>query len=231
VYPWSTAHCAEPGPPSTRPIVNRSVALQSAIERALRNAGIGVADVAGFDLYSCFPAAVQLSLAALGMSPDDPRGSTLTGGLPYFGGPGANYVTHAIACAAEACRQAPGSTSLVVGVGGAPSDFAAGVFSAQRHGAGWVHDECEDVRPQLEAARVPVDEGREGVAVVDAMTVLHDRTEGPTRVALVASFEDGTRVGAQSPSAEVARALSGESLAGHKVRVFTRDSRAYFDAG
>jgi hypothetical protein len=86
------------------------------------------------------------------------------------------------------------------------------------------------VKPTLEAARVRVDEGREGVAVVDAMTVLHDRTEGPTRVALVARFDDGARVGAQSPSAAVARALTGESLVGHQVRVFVRDGRTYFDA-
>jgi acetyl-CoA C-acetyltransferase len=169
-------------------------------------------------------------MAALGLAADDPRGLTLTGGLPYFGGPGANYVTHAIACAAEACRREAGSHSLVVGVGGAPSDFAAGVFSTEPPPAGWSHDECDDVKPQLEAARVRVDEGRDGVAVVDAMTILHDRSAGPTRVALVATFEDGARVGAQSPSAEVARALSGESLVGHKVQVFVRDDHTYFSA-
>jgi acetyl-CoA C-acetyltransferase len=230
VYPLSTAHCAELGPPSTRPSVNRSMALHAAVEHALRGAGCGVDDVDSFDLYSCFPAAVQLSLDALGLAPGDPRGFTLTGGLPYFGGPGANYVTHGIACAGEAVRRAPGSRSMVVGVGGAPSDFAAGVFSAQRPADGWVHDECADVKPALDAARVRVDDGREGVAIVDAMTVLHDRTEGPTRVALVARFDDGARVGARSPSASVARALTGESLVGHRVRIHVRDGRSYFDA-
>jgi acetyl-CoA C-acetyltransferase len=230
VYPLATAHCAELGPPSTRQSVNRSVALQAAAEHALRGASCGVDDIDRFDLYSCFPAAVQLSLAALGLDPGDPRGFTLTGGLPYFGGPGANYVTHGIACASEAVRRSPGSRSMVVGVGGAPSDFAAGVFSSERPEAGWVHDQCDDVKPALEAARVRVDEAREGVAIVDAMTVLHDRADGPTRVALVASFDDGARVGAQSPSAAVARALTGESLVGHRVRVYVRDGRSYFDA-
>lgn len=34
---------------------------------------------------------------ALGLSGDDPRGLTLTGGLPYFGGPGNSYSAHGIA--------------------------------------------------------------------------------------------------------------------------------------
>jgi acetyl-CoA C-acetyltransferase len=174
---------------------------------------------------------VQLGLSALGIAPSDPRRLTLTGGLPYFGGPGANYVTHAIACAAEACRRRPGSTSLVVGLGGAPSDFAAAVFAAEPPARPWEYDECADVTPQLEATRVPVVDDREGIATVDAMTIVHDRTGGPTRVALVARFDDGARVGAQSPDASVAQALTDTSLVGDKVRIFLRDGRAYFDAG
>ena len=231
VYPWSTVHCTEVGPPSTRPALHRSVAIRTAIERALRDAAVGVDDIAHFDLYSCFPAAVQLSLAVLGLAPDDPRHLTLTGGLPYFGGPGANYVTHGISCAVEACRRTPGSNALVVGLGGAPSDFAAGVFSSARPATAWHYEECADVTPALEAAKVPVNQGREGNAVVDAMTIVHDRIDGPVRTALVASFEDGARVGAQSPDAELARALSDTSLVGHKVRIFVRDGQSYFDAG
>jgi acetyl-CoA C-acetyltransferase len=231
VYPWSTVHCTEVGPPSTRPSLHRSVAIRTAIERALRDATLGVGDIAHFDLYSCFPAAVQLSLDTLGLAPDDPRRLTLTGGLPYFGGPGANYVTHGIACAVEACRRTPGSAALVVGLGGAPSDFAAGVFSSEPPAAEWRYDECADVTPSLEAAKVPINQGREGEATVDAMTVVHDRTDGPVRAALVASFPDGARVGAQSPSADEARALSDTSLVGHKVRIYVRDGQSYFDAG
>ena len=60
-------------------------------------AGIGVDDVATFDLYSCFPFPVFVICEALGLAADDPRGLTLTGGLPYFGGPGNSYSLHGIA--------------------------------------------------------------------------------------------------------------------------------------
>jgi acetyl-CoA C-acetyltransferase len=215
--------------PSGRPALHRSDALRAAVQRALRNASQGIDDVGAFDLYSCFPAAVQLSLDALGVRPDDERRLTLTGGLPYFGGPGANYVTHAIACAVERARREPSSTSLVVGLGGAPSDYATGVFAAAPPSSRWTFDECVDVRDELEAACVPIDNGREGAATVDAMTVVHDRDDGPVRVPLIASFEDGARVGATSPDASLARDLSETSLVGAKVRIWVRDGRSYFE--
>lgn len=37
------------------------------------------------DLYSCFPCVVQIAADVLGMAHDDPRGFTVTGGLPFYG--------------------------------------------------------------------------------------------------------------------------------------------------
>jgi len=58
-----------------------------AVREALAMAGIGVDEVATFDLYSCFPVPVFNICDPMGIAPDDPRGLTLTGGLPFFGGP------------------------------------------------------------------------------------------------------------------------------------------------
>ena len=68
-----------------------------AARRALAMAGIAVADLATIDLYSCFPIAVFNICDGLPIAPDDRRGLTLTGGLPFFGGAGNNYSMHAIA--------------------------------------------------------------------------------------------------------------------------------------
>ena len=75
-----------------------------------------VDEVDHLDLYSCFA-------SSLGVRPRRPRhraadrGLTVTGGLPYHGGPGSNYITHALAAMAEALRADPGSLGLVTGVG------------------------------------------------------------------------------------------------------------------
>jgi acetyl-CoA C-acetyltransferase len=229
VYPWSLVHRADAVPPSGRPVYHRSPALTETVQLVLRHAGVGLDDLAWFDLYSCFPAAVQLSVQALGLDPFDRRGLTLTGGLPYFGGPGANYVTHAIVCMVHACRTAPERPGLVVGLGGAPSDFAAGVFAAMPPAGDPVVDPGDDGKVEVDVGRVPIVEGRGGPAVVEAMTVLHDRDGGPVRVPLVARFPDGSRTGARSPSAGVARQLAGRNLVGETVRIVVHEEHATFE--
>ena len=73
------------------------------------------ADVAHLDLYSCFASSVCFALDALGISEDDGRGVTQTGGLPYHGGPGSNYMTHALAAMVETLRGDPGSFGVTSG--------------------------------------------------------------------------------------------------------------------
>src|SRR4051794_35134793 len=86
-------------------------------KRALEMAGVSLDDIALFDLYSCFPVAVEVGAEELGLALDDPRGLTVTGGLPYAGGPGNNYVMHSVAAMAEKLRGRPGAYGLVTGNG------------------------------------------------------------------------------------------------------------------
>ena len=85
--------------------------------RALGQAGVGVDDCAHLDLYSCFGSSVNFMRDALGIGPDDPRPLTVTGGLPYHGGAGSDYLTHAIAQMTRVLRADPGAFGLVTGVG------------------------------------------------------------------------------------------------------------------
>src|SRR5579885_2751525 len=94
-----------------------SPAIAAAGSQALRGAGITIADVDLFDIYSCFPSAVQLALDALGIALDDPRPLTVTGGLAAFGGPGSNYSMHAIAGMLDRLRARPGTRGLVTALG------------------------------------------------------------------------------------------------------------------
>ncbi|HXA12687.1 MAG TPA: acetyl-CoA acetyltransferase, partial [Mycobacterium sp.] len=66
--------------------LGRGPASVIALREALTVAGIGIDDIATFDLYSCFPVPVFNICDGVGLAGDDPRGLTLTGGLPFFGG-------------------------------------------------------------------------------------------------------------------------------------------------
>jgi acetyl-CoA C-acetyltransferase len=129
IYPRS--HCSlQDRPALERPRLDQSVAMRSAYGAALERAGINARDLAVMDLYSCFPIAIFEACTALGIATDDPRGLTVTGGLPYFGGPGSNYSMHAIVNVVTRLRQTPGGYGLVGANGGFLSKHAVGVYSA-----------------------------------------------------------------------------------------------------
>src|SRR5262249_20699176 len=56
---------------SERETLSASPAIAAAGRAALESAGYGIDDVARFDLYSCFPSAVEIALGALGLRGPD----------------------------------------------------------------------------------------------------------------------------------------------------------------
>jgi acetyl-CoA C-acetyltransferase len=101
-----------------------------AYRNALAGAGIEAEQIGAADLYSCFPIAVWVAMDVLDMTLDDPRPLTLTGGLPFFGGPGNNYSTHGIAEMVHWLRAQPEPSYGVVGAnGGYLSKHAVGVYA------------------------------------------------------------------------------------------------------
>ena len=221
VRPLSIAAAKEPGPPSVRQSIGASVALDRAVEQALELARLDAGAIDRFDLYSCFPAAVQLAVRAFGIGAEDPRPRTVTGGLPYFGGPGASYTIHAIVSMVEELRADAGSIGAVVGVGGMVDDFSVGIYSTGD--APFRSADLGVVAPGAELR--PDGSGR---AVVDAMTVLHDRDLGPTNAPIIARFEDGSRLGARAADADLPATLAGTSLVGREVIIDTVDGRSRY---
>ncbi|MGB0920659.1 MAG: hypothetical protein ACPG1C_04980 [Alphaproteobacteria bacterium] len=116
--------------PSERPNLATSPMAGKVVDRALDLAEKDIAGIDGLDIYSCFPCAVSMLTDHLGIPTDGSRALTLTGGLPYLGGPGNNYSMHALAEALWRCRQRPDDFTLVTCNGGFLSKHATGVFSA-----------------------------------------------------------------------------------------------------
>jgi acetyl-CoA C-acetyltransferase len=83
-----------------------------------------------FDLQ-LLPFPVFVICEALGIDGDDPRGLTLTGGLPYFGDPGNSYSLHGIAETVSELREAPGQFGFVGANGGIMSKYSVGIYSTE----------------------------------------------------------------------------------------------------
>src|SRR5205814_519899 len=107
VFPLAGADAHDHWYVSSRRDLHSSPAIGAAGRAVFGAAGIGPGDVAHVDLYSCFPAAVQIGAAELGFPLE--RSLTVTGGLTFGGGPGNNYVTHSIAAMVDELRRGPGA--------------------------------------------------------------------------------------------------------------------------
>lgn len=192
-----------------------SPAIRVGARAALAAAGAGVADIAHIDLYSCFSSAVEIAADAIGLAHDDPRGLTLTGGLPYFGGPGNAYSMHAIAEVAARCRAAPGSKGLVFANGGYLTKHSFGIWSTEPK----PFDRADPAGYQAEIdgeASPPFTETPAGEGSIETFTVVHDRGV-PAFAIIVGRQADGTRFLAQMH--EGAGALIDVPAIGRRVTV------------
>src|SRR5439155_22433965 len=78
VYLWGCADAHDLWFISERVNYHGSPAIAAAGRQALAMAGLGIDAIDFFDLYSCFPSAVQIGRDMLGVPADDPRPLTVT---------------------------------------------------------------------------------------------------------------------------------------------------------
>src|SRR6185437_9370687 len=146
--------------------LSASPAAVLAVAHALEVAGIGLADLAAMDLYSCFPAPVFNICDGLGIAPDDPRGLTVTGGLPFFGGAGNNYSMHAIAQTVRRLRARRDAVGLVAANGGFLSKYSVGIYSATPRD--FAPFDSKPLQAEVDGWAAPaMDQGFEGEAAVE----------------------------------------------------------------
>lgn len=164
-----------------------STAMALAYEQALQEANVSIEQICYLDIYSCFPIAVFSALDALGIEADDPRGLTVTGGLPYFGGPGNNYSSHALVELVHRLRADPGSFGLLGANGGFLSTHAVGVYSTKPKA--WHACDSSTLQAQVNAIPAPAFTlDPHGWGHVESYTVLHDKS-GPREVIVIGRLD------------------------------------------
>jgi acetyl-CoA C-acetyltransferase len=171
-----------------------SPAIRGVVKKTFEMAGKALTDVAMFDLYSCFPSAVEIACQEVGVEEEnDPRDFTVTGGLPYFGGPGNNYVMHSIAEMVQRVRHQPGSFGLVTANGNYVTRHAAGLYSTQPIVGEWKRESPGVLQRELDAMpKAPFTETPNGVGTVESYTVVHSKS-GPETGIVVGRLADGMR--------------------------------------
>ncbi|AKN17056.1 acetyl-CoA acetyltransferase [Mycobacterium haemophilum DSM 44634] len=218
VYPHAGTAAHDTAAIAERAELNRSAAIRIAGARVLELAGIDdIGDIDYVDLYSCFPSAVQVAAAELGLSLDDPgRPLTVTGGLTFAGGPWSNYVMHSIATMAELLVDNPGRRGLITANGGYLTKHSFGVYSTEPP----AEFRWEDVQSAVD--REPTRDGPlkwEGVGTVEAWTTPFNRDGQPEKAFLAVRTPDGSRALAVIADPVAAEITVCEDIGGAKVTV------------
>jgi acetyl-CoA C-acetyltransferase len=173
---------------SERAEPDRSPAI-TANGRALAElAGIAPADADYVDLYSCFPSAVRVQAAELGLT--DGRALTVTGGMSFGGGPLNNYVLQSTARMMDVLREDPGSSGLITSISGMITKHGMGLWSTNPADKGFqVADVSEQALAQTRAAAA--DPNYQGPADVIAYTVTYERDVPHSGIVIARAAQQG----------------------------------------
>jgi acetyl-CoA C-acetyltransferase len=218
VFPYAGTDAHDTYAISERAELHRSPAIRIGGTRALELAGLGIDDMDYVDLYSCFPSAVQVAAAELGLPADDAaRPLTVTGGLTFAGGPWNNYVAHSIATMAGLLTANPGSRGLITANGGYLTKHSFGVYGTQPPKSEFRWEDTQSA-VDSEPTRIAVTEW-EGVGTVEAWTTPFDRDGRPEKAFLSVRTPDERRTLAVITDPSATAQTVDEDIGGAKVNV------------
>ncbi|MEM9175375.1 MAG: acetyl-CoA acetyltransferase [Myxococcota bacterium] len=224
---WSVV---DPWHVSERPSFAEVPAMATCHRTALANAGLDLDEIELLDFYSCFPIAVSMACEMLGLDQGDPRGFSITGGLPYAGGPGNSYSFHSLAEACERLQAGAAGTALVTGNGWYLTKHSATVLAREPGDAA----PTSAPRPECEAAwrapAVALDPAPSGRGTVETYTIGHGRDGTPEQGIVVGRLHDsGARFLANTPPDPGLLAdLEGREMIGLSGHVETLDGVGRF---
>ena len=167
------------------------------------------------DLYSCFPLAVQTYASALGLALS--RDLSVTGGMPFAGGPYNNYVLQATCRAAELLRLGRGRNALVSSVSGTLTKQGFGLWCAEPPARGFSSADLSGAVAREMPTREVAD-NYSGAARIAGYTVLHGRAQTPRGIAL-ADTEQGQRALVCTEDASLIARMQQEEFVGRPIRI------------
>jgi len=183
-------------------------------ERLFELTGVGPLELDYVDLYSCFPAAVQVAAMELGLGEE--RDLTVTGGLTFGGGPLNNYAMHSIARTVELLRESPEKRGLVTANGGNLYKHAHGIYSGEPPKQDFKRDNVQDridALPSRECLPEFV-----GPVQIESYTVMYG-ADGPAVAHVACQNDAGQRVWINSEDREMMQAMTKEEFCGRQARI------------
>lgn len=199
---------------SSRQDLGASPGFRIAAQVAMELAEVDFSQLRLCELYSCFPYAIRVQLHEFGMHAN--HNISVTGGMPFAGGPLNNFVLQAMVRMARLLRLNPTETGLVTAVSGMLTKQACALWSATPGANGWAF---ADVTAQVRKASPTCElvSNYTGAGVVAGYTVLYQGLE-PWRAVAVLDLPDGRRTVAYSEDGQLMAQMMHQECCGITYR-------------
>jgi acetyl-CoA C-acetyltransferase len=170
-----------------------SPAMNISCKEALEMADCTIEDIDFYDIYSCFPSAIKIACDEMGIDIDTNKQLTVTGGLPYFGGPGNNYVTHSISEIMNRVRKVSRSKGLVTANGNYITKQSIGIYSSEEPMKPFFLKNPNLYQNYINELKGPsVINSPNGDASIETYTIINDR-KGPSFSIVFGRMDNGNR--------------------------------------
>ena len=195
-----------------RPDITNPVGLQLASNYLLETAAKNKIVPTLYELYSCFPVAVQLFANALNIPPNVDQ--TITGGMPFAGGPLNNYMLHATAQMLLLIRDNENEIGLITGVSGMMTKQALAIWGKEP----LMDFESKDVSKEAETIErpVPMSKISSGHGRVIGCTAVYEKNI-PLNAVFYSEDSQGHRLVLTSKSKEIINQVETEECVGLKI--------------
>jgi len=205
-----------------RPSLIKSPAAKHASRLSLAQAGLKLEDIDLFDFYSCFPSMVQIIRNALKLKEDDPRPLTITGGMPFFGGPWNNYSLHPVITAVDLIRKNPSLKIMQIANGGWNTKLSVAIYGKTPPIKPWSTDEFSEIQQEIEKEELPKPvEKANGILTIEAYTITYKRDGTPDLGIVIGLLENGSRtLGIIKEDSKILKNLCQQELVGKKFGIF-----------
>ena len=213
VYASASTESNHMVPVSARAEIESCAGARLAGRAALETAGMDASQLDLIELYSCFPVAVETYAHELDISLR--RDLTVTGGMPFAGGPFNNYMLQATCRMAQLIREGRGRTGLVSSVSGVLTKQGFGLWSGEPGSDGFSFQDVSADTARLSREREVLDIFH-GRGVIVGYTVLHEKGQAP-RALVLADTESGARALAWSENPALGESMETTEFCGVKI--------------
>ncbi|MBQ49781.1 MAG: hypothetical protein CMP10_20540 [Zetaproteobacteria bacterium] len=211
---------------SVRPEPGASKVMTDVLDEVFANSETALMDLSCIDLYSCFPCVVDVAATALGLTHPSPLPLTITGGLPFFGGAGNNYVMHALAEMMTRLQKTIDGCGLVTANGGFMSKHCAVILSSHASADSKIYHDRSSPR-QPDQGLIEASDPEKGHII----TSFVQYKKGSPHVAYMIGENEGQRFVASSNDETVVKAMTDDSLIGEPVIVASKGLKHSFTLG